>query len=482
MVPWQLIIQEAQKLSDSSADMMLNKSMDKTRADGIQDFSTVNRAANRGIAANVLTGNLGKAVGLMGQKRAIRRQIREARNKYNTNTMNTMIATDDTGLKDGGEVKDGDGKTSKGKGGKLSGKGGPKDDAISAKLNRGDIVIPADADQEIVDYILKRIGLDKTVDEDAAASGSGKNVKLSNQETIIPAAMAEKAEEAADELGISLADLMPNAEQQPEEDGEYYKGLLGDPKLYPIKGPESTLATSKPIAGKTYSGTLKPTMNNYNPVQANVNNEVARGYAKSIKNIEASGKGNWFSENADTLIGAAQMGIGAAMAAGMGKRPKADESDHMAALAKKVSAKRTKNIAEYKVASEEAIEAKRRMGVDNAVRMAPGAASAISSAQEANSQWASDKNDTNKEVAVMSNEGLNLEAELEAKSIEMKQRSLERDQDYHNKKAEGVAKLIGTGMQNTIDGVRYKRNRKALEEIAKLRDYDALLESVKRSK
>lgn len=170
------------------------------------------------------------------------------------------------------------------------------------------------------------------------------------------------------------------------------------------------------------------------------------------------------------------------MAAGMGKRPKADESDHMAALAKKISAKRTKNIAEYKVASEEAIESKRRMGVDNAVRITPGAASAISSAQEANSQWASDKNDTNKAVAVMSNDGLNLEADLEAKSIEMKQRSLERDQNYYDKKAGGVSKLIGTGFQNTIDGVRYKRNRKALEEIAKLRDYDALLESVKRSK
>ena len=470
MVPWQLIIQEAQKLSDSSADMMLNKSMDKTRADGIQDFSTVNRAANRGIAANVLTGNLGKAVGLMGQKRAIRRQIREARNKYNTNTMNTMIATDDTGLKDGGEVKDGDGKTSKGKGGKLSGKGGPKDDAISAKLNRGDVVIPADADQEIVDYILKRIGLDKTVNEDAAASGSGKNVKLSNQETIIPAAMAEKAEEAADELGISLSDLMPNAEQQPEEDGEYAKGLLGDLKVIG-NGPETVIANTKKMEGRKFSGTLKPTAD-----------AVAKPGTEPKTVSGGGGLGKFVGENADTLIGAAQMAICAAMAAGMGKRPKADESDHMAALAKKISAKRTKNIAEYKVASEEAIESKRRMGVDNAVRMAPGAASAISSAQEANSQWASDKNDTNKAVAVMSNEGLNLEADLEAKSIEMKQRSLERDQDYHNKKAEGVAKLIGTGMQNTIDGVRYKRNRKALEEIAKLRDYDALLESVKRSK
>ena len=278
MVPWQAIIQASQQLSDSSADMMMNKAMERTRADGIQDFSTVNRAANRGIAANILTGNLGKAVGLMGQKRAIRRQIREARNKYNTNTMNTMIDTDDTGLKDGGEVKDGDGKTSKGKGGKLSGKGGPKDDAIPAKLNRGDIVIPADADQEIVDYILKRIGLDRTVDEDAAASGSGKNVKLSNQETIIPAAMAEKAEEAADELGISLSDLMPNAEQQLEEDGEYDKGLLGDPKVIG-NGPETVIDNTKKMEGRKFSGTLKP-MNNYNPVQANVNNEVARGYAK----------------------------------------------------------------------------------------------------------------------------------------------------------------------------------------------------------
>ena len=388
MVPWQLIIQEAQKLSDSSADMMLNKSMDKTRADGIQDFSTVNRAANRGIAANILTGNLGKAVGLMGQKRAIRRQIHEARNKFNTNTMNTMIDTDDTGLKDGGEVKDGDGKTSKGKGGKLSGKGGPKDDAIPAKLNRGDIVIPADADQEIVDYILKRIGLDKTVNEDAAASGSGKNVKLSNQETIIPAAMAEKAEEAADELGISLSDLMPNAEQQPEEDGEYAKGLLGDPKVIG-NGPGTVIANTKKMEGLKFSGTLKPTVE---PKRLDTS-------VKLKDSVSANrGKGNWFSENADTLIGAAQMGIGAAMAAGMGKRPNADASDHMAALAKKVSAKRTKNIAEYKVASEESIEAKRRMGVDDAIRMAPGAASAISSAQEANSQWASDKNDTNKEV------------------------------------------------------------------------------------
>lgn len=470
MVPWQAIIQASQQLSDSNADRMLNKAMDKTRADGIQDFSTVNRAANRGIAANILTGNLGKAMGLSSQKRAIRRQIREARNKYNTDTMNTMIDTDDTGLKDGGEVKDGDAKTSKGKGGKLSGKGGPKDDAIPAKLNRGDIVIPADADQEIVDYILKRIGLDRTVGEDAAASGSGKNVKLSNQETIIPAAMAEKAEEAADELGISLADLMPNAEQQPEEDGEYALGLLGDPKVIG-NGPETVIANTKKMEGRKFSGTLKPT------ADAGV-----KPGTEPKKVSGGGGFGKFVSENADMLIGAAQMGIGAAMAAGMGKRPKADTSDHMAALAKKVSAKRTKNIAEYKVASEEAIEAKRRMGVDNAMRMAPGAASAISSAQEANSQWASDKNDTNKAVAVMSNEGLNLETDLEAKSIEMKQRSMERDQDYHDKKAEGVAKLIGTGMQNTIDGVRYKRNRKALEEIAKLREYDALLESVKKSK
>ena len=470
MVPWQAIIQASQQLSDSNADRMLNKAMDKTRTDGIQDFSTVNRAANRGIAANILTGNLGKAMGLFSQKRAIRRQIREARNKYNTNTMNTMIDTDDTGLKDGGEVKDGDAKTSNGKGGRLSGKGGPKDDAIPAKLNRGDIVIPADADQEIVDYILKRIGLDKTVDEDAAASGSGKNVKLSNQDTIIPAAMAEKAEEAADELGISLADLMPNAEQQPEEDGEYAKGLLGDLKVIG-NGPETVIANTKKMEGRKFSGTLKPT-----------DDAGVKPGTEPKKVSGGGGFGKFVGENADMLIGAAQMGIGAAMAAGMGKRPKADASDHMAALAKKVSAKRTKNIAEYKVASEEAIEAKRRMGVDNAVRMAPGAASAISSAQEANSQWASDKNDTNKAVAVMSNEGLNLEADLEAKSIEMKQRSMERNQDYHDKKAEGVAKLIGTGMQNTIDGVRYKRNRKALEEIAKLRDYDALLESVKKSK
>lgn len=451
---------------------MLNKAMDNTRADGIQDFSTVNRAANRGIAANVLTGNIGKAIGLSSQKRAMRKQIREARNKYNTNTMNTMIATDDTGLKDGGEVKDGDAKTSKGKGGKLSGKGGPKDDAIPAKLNRGDIVIPADADQEIVDYILKRIGLDKTVDEDAAASGSGKNVNLSNQETIIPAAMAEKAEEAADELGISLSDLMPNAEQQPEEDGEYYKGLLGNPKIIGT-GPETVIANTKKMEGRKFSGTLKPTAD----AGAKPGTEP-----KKVSGGGGGGFGKFVGENADTLIGAAQMGIGAAMAAGMGKRPKADTSDHMAALAKKVSAKRTKNIAEYKVASEEAIESKRRMGVDNAVRITPGAASAISSAQEANSQWASDKNDTNKAVAVMSNDGLNLEADLEAKSIEMKQRSLERDQNYYDKKAEGVSNLIGTGFQNTIDGVRYKRNRKALEDIAKLRDYDALLESVKRSK
>ena len=440
--------------------------MDKTNTDGIQDFSVVNRAANRGIAANILTGNLGKAFGLMGQKRIIRRQIRDARNKFNANTMDIQMSTDDTGLKDGGKVKDGDGKTSNGKGGKLSGKGGPKDDAIPAKLNRGDVVIPADADQEIVDYILKRIGLDRTVDEDAAASGSGKNVKLSNQETIIPAAMAEKAEEAADELGISLADLMPNAEQQPEEDGEYAKGLLGD-----LNGPETVIANTKKMEGRKFSGTLKPT------ADAGV-----KPGTEPKKVSDSGGFGKFVGENADMLIGAAQMGIGAAMAAGMGKRPKADASDHMAALAKKVSAKRTKNIAEYKVASEEAIEAKRRMGVDNAVRIAPGAASAISSAQEANSQWASDKNDTNKAVAVMSNEGLNLETDLEAKSIEMKQRSMERDQDYHDKKAEGVAKLIGTGVQNTIDGVRYKRNRKALEEIAKLRDYDTLLESVKRSK
>ena len=466
MVPWQAIIQASQQLSDSNADRMLTKAMDKTNTDGIQDFSVVNRAANRGIAANILTGNLGKAFGLMGQKRIIRRQIRDARNKFNANTMDIQMSTDDTGLKDGGKVKDGDGKTSNGKGGKLSGKGGPKDDAIPAKLNRGDVVIPADADQEIVDYILKRIGLDRTVDEDAAASGSGKNVKLSNQETIIPAAMAEKAEEAADELGISLADLMPNAEQQPEEDGEYAKGLLGD-----LNGPETVIANTKKMEGRKFSGTLKPT------ADAGV-----KPGTEPKKVSDSGGFGKFVGENADMLIGAAQMGIGAAMAAGMGKRPKADASDHMAALAKKVSAKRTKNIAEYKVASEEAIEAKRRMGVDNAVRIAPGAASAISSAQEANSQWASDKNDTNKAVAVMSNEGLNLETDLEAKSIEMKQRSMERDQDYHDKKAEGVAKLIGTGVQNTIDGVRYKRNRKALEEIAKLRDYDTLLESVKRSK
>lgn len=470
MVPWQLIIQAAQETSASNADRMLNKAMEKTRADGIQDFSDINHAANRGIATNILSGNLGKAFGLMGQKRAIRKQIRDERNKFNQKTMDTQIATDDTGLKDGGKVKDGDAKTSKGKGGKLSGKGGPKDDAIPAKLNRGDIVIPADADQEIVDYILKRIGLDRTVGEDAVASGSGKNVKLSNHETIIPAAMAEKAEEAADELGISLADLMPNAEQQPEEDGEYEKGLLGDLKVIG-NGPETVIANTKKMEGRKFSGTLKPT--------------VDAGAKPGTEPKKVSGSGGFskfVGENADMLIGAAQMGIGAAMAAGMGKRPKADASDNMAALAKKVSAKRTKNIAEYKVASEEAIEAKRRMGVDNAVRMAPGAASAISSAQEANSQWASDKNDTNKAVAVMSNEGLNLEADLEAKSIEMKQRSMERDQDYHNKKAEGVAKLIGTGVQNTIDGVRYKRNRKALEEIAKLRDYDALLEWVKKSK
>ncbi len=474
MVPWQAIIQASQEISASNADRMLGNAMEGTRADGIQDFSTVNRAANRGIAANILTGNIGKAIGLSSQKKAMRRQIREERKRYNTKTMNTMIATDDTGLKDGGEVKDGDAKTSKGKGGKLSGKGGPKDDAIPAKLNRGDIVIPADADQEIVDYILKRIGLDRTVDEDAAASGSGKNVKLSNQETIIPAAMAEKAEEAADELGISLADLMPNAEQQPEEDGEYAKGLLGDLKVIG-NGQETVIANTKKMEGRKFSGTLKPT--------TATTNDSPRGLLPSKGVSEGKGGfGKFLSENADTLIGTAQMGIGAAMAAGMGKRPKADASDHMAALANKVSAKRTKNIAEYKVASEEAIEAKRRMGVDNAVRITPGAASAISSAQEANSQWASDKNDTNKAVAVMSNDGLNLEADLEAKSIEMKQRSMERDQDYHDKKAEGVAKLIGTGMQNTIDGVRYKHNRKALEEIAKLRDYDALLELVKKSK
>lgn len=480
MVPIAAIIQASQQLSDSNADRMLGKAMDKTNADGIQDFSTVNRAANRGIATNILTGNLGKAIGLFGQKRAIRRQIRDARNKFNQNTMDTLIATDDTGLKDGGKVKDGEGKTSKVKGGKLVGRGGPKEDAIPATLNKGDVVIPADADSEIVSYILKRIGLDKPVSEDTADSGEGKDVNLSNHETIIPASMVGKAQEAADELGISLADLMPDAQASPEEGGEYATGLLGDPKLYPVKGPESTMATSKTVTGKKYSGMLKSTMASYNPVQANVDSEVARGYAKSTGSAGKDGKGSWLSDNADTLIGAAQMGVGAAMAAGMGKRPDADVSGHMSAIAKKVTARRNKNVADYKAASDEAIETKRRMGIDNATRMAPGAASAIGSAQEANSQWASDKNEISKTVAAMSNDGISQEAELEAKGVEMKQRALEDKQAYYDKKADAAAKLIGTGMQNTIDSIHYKRNRKALEKISDLSKYDALLEALKK--
>lgn len=470
------IIQAADGVHSAVEDQLMQQAVNKagTNADG-----TVNMAAYdknmKGLAIATAITRPDKLIGQWAKRRAMLAEAKRQRQAYNNNTMETATGNQETGLKDGGKVKSGSQKTSKMKGGELVGKGGPKDDAIPATLNKGDVVIPADADQQIVSYIMEKLGLNKQVDEAGAVAGDGADVNLSNGETIIPAAYVKQAEAIASELGMSLNDLMPNAtDTEPEHGGEYALGLLSNVKIFANSGDKNDLGTSRSITGKGFSGALKSTI-------ASASNKP-RGIQPS-KGVATSGSGKvgkFLSENSGTILGAAQAVTGAAMAAKAGGRPDADTSGQIAALANRVAEKRRSNIATFKDSSQEAIEQKRRMGIDNAVRIAPGASSAMASAQEANSQAASDRNEINKQVATLSNDGLEQDANLEARGIEMQQKVLEDKQKVYDKKMEGAAKLVGTGMQNVIDSLEYKKNRKSLEIRNKLRNIDPLLNSTKK--
>lgn len=460
------IVNAAQGISQANSERMINKALENVRADGVADFSSVNRAANRGIGASILTGDIGGVIKLFGQKRALRRQIREARNKYNQDTMNTLMENDNQGLKDGGRVKSKQNEqTPKRKGGKLRGAGGPKDDAIPATLNKGDMVIPAEADSKIVGYILERVGLNKKVDEGSVKQGEGTSVNLSNGETIIPSALVGKAEEAAQELGISLSDLMPNADSTLDEGEGYSNGLARMPGK--PGSPVSYLERPSIKAGGINTKPVAP---------------AGGGGLKDGKKVENGGNTDQIAENIGAIIGAGQTIAGGIAALSAGKRPESRESDSMFALANKVGNRKRKLIADIKHSMDESFEIKRRMGQDNAVRLAPSSASAVGSAQEANSEWASDKNVTNKEVAEMEGKVVSEQADLEASAITMKQRELENKQAYYDKKVEAASNLVGAGLNNIIGSVSYKRSRKAMQELAKLRNYDPLLASLNNSK
>lgn len=480
------IAQAAQGISDANADRMVNKAMERTEdstADGIGKFDGVNRAYNRGIAANILTGNVGKAIGLFGAKRAARREMARKRNAYNSKTIDTAIETQDTGLKDGGKVAKGKGTTPTDKGGQLEGNGGPKDDAIPASLNKGDVVIPADADPDIVSYIMERLGLDKPVDQQDVNDGQGTSVNLSNGETIIPAAYVGEAEKIAQELGTSLAELMPNAKSEIDENGEYATGLLDAEKL--PKFASSTAADPitgalKPIVGKPTSTVSD--VKAKQPTGMGVQKDIDKPYGKLAvaKTKDALSKmGNSLKENPDTALAIGQMIAGSVMAMNSGSRPKVDLSGDYGAIAQRASNRRKAAISKLKVGEEENAQEKYRVSVDNATRMSPGGTAAIASAQEAAGELASDKNKINRDIATTELGGVDADANLEARVVEAKRDTISDRQVQYDKKMDAASNLISTGMENVQNNAQYKRNRKALELLSKLRDKDPLKDSLK---
>ena len=103
----------------------------------------------------------------------------------------------------------------KAEGGMIEGAGGPKEDKISAKLNEGDFIIPADAPAEIVADLLDYLEIDQKAD----VKQGNIEKKVSDGEVLIPADMADKANDYLMSVGYEngLDDLAPMAEDQMNE-------------------------------------------------------------------------------------------------------------------------------------------------------------------------------------------------------------------------------------------------------------------------
>lgn len=93
-------------------------------------------------------------------------------------------------------------------GGLIIGAGTGTSDSINASFDEGDFIIPADADSGIVSDLLTTMGLNKP----APLKKGDVDVKVSNQEAIIPTERVAEANGILQGMGLnSLDDLAPNA-------------------------------------------------------------------------------------------------------------------------------------------------------------------------------------------------------------------------------------------------------------------------------
>lgn len=462
------IIAAAKEAADSVTDMLASNAEANagTSADGTMNYGAYSKGMNKAMVSAALT-NPTKLLGMFSQKKAMKRKIEAQKMAYNANTINTNLSTPESYMAKGGKVKDGDGKTSSAKGGQIVGSGGPTDDAVPATLNSGDMVIPANADQDIVSYILKQIGMDKPVTQGDLNEGDGSNVNLSNGEVVIPKDKVAAAEQAAQDIGITLSQLINAAREEqgaqegaaaePVEGGSYAKGI--DPTGTKIS---SGIIPKVDFASKGIDST------NYGSPSL-----------KTSAKLAMSKIGQFVSNNPEAVLSVGQMVAGAVGLGSVGKRPSVDVSNDYAALAARISAKRNNNVDAYAKAQDASIEAKRRMSTENAIRLAPGAAAAIAGAQAANDEWANDKNKVSATEVTMRNEGLNAEAELGSRAIAAKVDATKDKQAVYDKKVDSASKLVGTGFQNLIDQKRYNKNKQFYDNLLKSRTSDPLLDSLK---
>lgn len=477
------IINAARDINGQLISAVGENSKQRTNADGTLNMDDANKGIAKEAAMAALT-DPSKLLGIIGRKKALRKQQQAQQNAYNTETISTADTSQNTALKDGGEVKDGESTTPADKGGVLVGEGGPKDDAIPATLNKGDVVIPADADQEIVGYILSRLGLDKPVDQRDAEDGSGTSVRLSNGETIIPAQYVQAAEEIANELGTSLEELMPNSKSTISENEGYAEGVI-DPlaKAKVVKvGESQPIGGVNPIGSKT-PNTIAPSVSDISKKPAGIGDS-----SKNPANVAAQRKGkakmalssikNAVSENANELLGAAQAGIGAMMGSKAGSRPSYDSSSDSGINALQAKNAKAKAISELKTGMDENAEQAYRLNMDNAVRQSPGSASAIAASQEAAAKLASDKNETTRAVAEAKLAAAGSDAQLAEQVIKNKQQDTAIKQDAYDKSMTGASNLISTGINNVMGARNLKNARKMLKELGRYRNVDPLKDSL----